>query len=301
MKPLLWDAINPFTGQPWTWDDPNARWDFYLEPGDPGFVPYPGMKPTAPPQKKRPFRHAPKPQTSTTPEPNLNPTTMSTFKYTINPKAGGGFRAQAVLADQIDEAAFTAMIATAAGITPAQTETSIKTFLQKLRECAAGCAWARSLYGELGVRPTCGGSSPTPDGFQNAAEINADVSLAFNAGVIDTWRSTLVLESQGTKGNVTPVIDTIISSENDAENHYVPGTLIRLVGHDLRFDKADLTQGVFFIKADHTEVRATSYGSIAPSEIIVLVPAARSGALQVRIAAEINGSVRSFTYTHSIT
>lgn len=40
MKPLYWDAINPFTGQPFTFDDPNVFWDFYLEPGDPGFTPY---------------------------------------------------------------------------------------------------------------------------------------------------------------------------------------------------------------------------------------------------------------------
>jgi hypothetical protein len=43
MKPLLWDAINPLTGTPFTWGDPNLRWgdpSYYLEPGDPGFVPY---------------------------------------------------------------------------------------------------------------------------------------------------------------------------------------------------------------------------------------------------------------------
>ena len=43
MKTLLWDAINPLTGTPFTWDDPNLRWgepSYYLEPGDPGFVPY---------------------------------------------------------------------------------------------------------------------------------------------------------------------------------------------------------------------------------------------------------------------
>ena len=55
MKPLLWDAINPLTGQPFTWDDPNLRWgdpSFYLEPGDPGFVPYAGT-PTSPKKKKK--------------------------------------------------------------------------------------------------------------------------------------------------------------------------------------------------------------------------------------------------------
>ncbi len=46
MKTLFWDAINPFTGTPFTFDDPNLFWgdpSYYLEPGDPGFVPYPGQ------------------------------------------------------------------------------------------------------------------------------------------------------------------------------------------------------------------------------------------------------------------
>ena len=314
MKPLHWDAINPITGTPFTWDDPNLFYNeegigMYREAHDEGFVPYANPLPTPhghKQPKKKPFhRRAPKPGPITPandpnhpPNPTVPP--MSTFKYTINPKSGGGFRAQAVLGDQIDEAAFTAMIATAASVTPAQAEAVIKAFLAKLRECAAGCAWSRSLYGEISVRPTCGGSETAPDAFQNAAEINADISLSFLSSVIDTWQTTLVLESKGTKGNVTTVIDTILSAENDAENHYVAGTMIRLVGHDLRFDKTVNTQGVFFIKADNTEVRATSYGSIAPSEVIVLVPAALSGALRVRIAAEINGGLRSYTYTHSL-
>ena len=61
-KTLYWDAINPFTGTPFTWDDPNLRWgdpSYYLEPGDPGFVPYPGQilsspaKPTTKPKKMK--------------------------------------------------------------------------------------------------------------------------------------------------------------------------------------------------------------------------------------------------------
>lgn len=56
MKPLHWDAINPFTGTPYTWDDPNLRWGdpaYALEPGDPGFVPYPNALPAARPSPKR--------------------------------------------------------------------------------------------------------------------------------------------------------------------------------------------------------------------------------------------------------
>ena len=59
MKPLHWDAINPFTGTPFTWDDPNLKFindiGMYLEPGDPGFVPYPSSTPSPaqPKPKKR--------------------------------------------------------------------------------------------------------------------------------------------------------------------------------------------------------------------------------------------------------
>ena len=59
MKPLLWDAINPFTGQPFTWDDPNLRWgspSYYLEPGDPGFVPY-ATTPSQPKKKGKKMKH----------------------------------------------------------------------------------------------------------------------------------------------------------------------------------------------------------------------------------------------------
>ncbi len=54
MKPLHWDAINPLTGTPFTWNDPNLRWGspaYYLEPGDPGFVPY---GPAIPPETSKP-------------------------------------------------------------------------------------------------------------------------------------------------------------------------------------------------------------------------------------------------------
>ena len=48
MKQLFFDMINPITGTPFCWDDPNLFFDangigMYLEPGDPGFVPYPGF------------------------------------------------------------------------------------------------------------------------------------------------------------------------------------------------------------------------------------------------------------------
>ena len=57
MQPLFWDAINPFTGLPFTWDDPNLFWSdtqsYYLEPGDPGFVPYATLSQPKPTKTKK--------------------------------------------------------------------------------------------------------------------------------------------------------------------------------------------------------------------------------------------------------
>lgn len=63
MKPLRFDTINPLTGKLFTLDDPNLKFvngkGVYLEPGDPGFVPYPDFPPsTSNPKPKR--KHMPK-------------------------------------------------------------------------------------------------------------------------------------------------------------------------------------------------------------------------------------------------
>lgn len=226
---------------------------------------------------------------------------MNKFRFTVSPKANSGFRANAVLGNQIDEAALLTSVATAAGITPEQATTAIKSFFSHLRTGACQCDWAPALLGELSVRPTCGGSQTSPDAFQTPDELNADIALTFTAEVIEQWRGTLQLESQGTKGLVTPVIDTVICLADNAENHYVVGDNIRLFGHDLRFDKTDTQQGVFFVKSDGTAVRGTVYGPIRPSDVTVLVPSGLTGSLQVRISALINGSLRTYLYTSSLT
>jgi hypothetical protein len=47
-------------------------------------------------------------------------------------------------------------------------------------------------------------------------------------------------------------------------------------------------------------VRATTYGPIRPSSVIVLVPSGLTGPLQVRITASINGGYRSYLYSFTI-
>ena len=225
---------------------------------------------------------------------------MSTYIYNVAPKTGGGFTTRVVLGSQIVEADLTAAIATAAGVTAPQADAVIRGLLTRLLTAAADCNWSSGLYDTISVRPTSGGSETAPDDFHTPDDLAANVQLTFSAEQIRTWRTSLSLERVGEVGTLTPVIDTILSEENGAVDHYVAGTLIRLRGDHLKFKKTDTAQGVFFQPATGAEVRATIYGSIDPSEVTVLVPSTLSGPLGVRVAAFINGSVRSFTYTHPI-
>lgn len=59
MKPLHWDAINPYTGRPFAYDDPNVRWGYYLEENDPGFTPYNSPANDPKPSKTRRMKHQP--------------------------------------------------------------------------------------------------------------------------------------------------------------------------------------------------------------------------------------------------
>ncbi len=302
MKPLHFDAINPYTGKLFTWDDPNLKFvndiGVYLEIGDPGFTPYPGQVIPPPKPKKKPFRRTLRPKTQ--PQPNTH-TTMSTFKYNIAPLAGGGFTTRAVRGIQADQSALTEAIATAAGVTPTQVESVIQHLFSQLLLSGSSGGWSPELYGCFSYRPTSGGNEALPTDFINADDVNADIALSLSAEKIRQWRSSLSLESQGEVGLITPVIDSIIDMTTSQPNKYTAANVVQLRGNDLRFKLSDLAQGTFFRSGTAAEVRGTLYGQNEPGIVSVAVPTALTGPLQVRHAAYINGSVRSYTYTHLIT
>ena len=302
MKTLHWDAINPITGRPFTWDDPNLRWgnpSYYLEPGDEGFVPYDVPAPRPPAKKKKPFRRVAKSQNNA--EPKL-PTLMPTYQFNIAPNPNGGFTTRPVLGDPVtDDFFFTRAAAIHGSLTKEQLSSALDAVIATILECGSGCAFSQGLNGKLRFRPTSGGSQSAPNGFDTPDEINADISLTLTAATRDAWRAGLTLESQGEVGKVSPLIESILSQENGAPGKYSPGTMIELRGSNLRFEKEDVNQGVFFRSGSNAEVRATVYGTITPGSLSVLVPASLTGPLLVRASAHINGSVRSFTYMDQIT
>ena len=226
---------------------------------------------------------------------------MSTFKYNVAPLAAGGFTTRTVKGAQADEAAITAAIAASTGVDPAKVPLVIQAFFDKILQCSAGCDWSTEMYQCMSFRPTSGGNQPSPADFHTPDDLNADIALSLSAAKIRQWRSTLSLESMGEVGLITPVIDSILDITSGLPDQYTLANMIQLRGSDLRFKLSDLNQGVFLRSGSSAEVRATLYGQNEPGIVSCAIPAALTGPLTVRIAAFINGSVRSYTYTSPIT
>lgn len=272
-----------------SWDAPaaNATWDSTTP------------APPPPKPKKKPFRRKAKPQPPN-PQPSAPFTLMPNFQYHIAPLASGGFTTRAVRTAPAPQSVFTDHIAAAAGITPAQVELAIPAFFAKLAECASGCAWSPELYGCVGFTPTSGGNEPSPADFHTPDDLNADIAISLSAGKIRDWRAGLTLESLGEVGLLTPIIDSIIDITTGLPDVYTLANMIQLRGNYLRFKLSDLNQGVFLRSGNNPEVRATLYGQNEPGIVSLAIPAALTGPLAVRIAAFINGSIRSYTYTQLI-
>lgn len=279
---LKWNSVSPTTGEPLKWGQAGAKWG-----GS-----WPDPPPEPPKKKKKTFHRKPKPQ----PNPDTPTTIMSTFKYKVAPNPNGGFTTRPVLGTLITEQFFMDRMATLTGLTQQQSEAAFDAVFDIICGCTAGCDHATDIRSRLRFRPTSGGTSPTPDGFSNADDINADVAISITAPKRDDWRSTLTLESMGEVGKVGPEIDSIISQENGIPDVYVPGTMEVINGNYTGINKNNPLEGVFVRSGNNPEVRIAVYGTITPTSLSFFIPANLTGPLSVRLATFINGSVRSFTY-----
>ncbi|MEO6788162.1 MAG: DUF4469 domain-containing protein [Chthoniobacteraceae bacterium] len=308
MQNLFWDMINPLTGTAFRLDDVNVFFDLngigkYLEPGDPGFVPYANQLPPPPPKPKpKPFHRAPKQPAATSSSSTAAHITMSTFQYNVVPKSGGGFSTRPVLAAEFDDATIDAAVSSATGVPADKCLAVLTGYLDQFLQQASGCGWSHAFHDLLSVRPTSGGSETAPDGFHTPADLNPGVSLSISPTRLDAWRSTLSIQSMGQVGLLSPHVDSIINLHDGTEDTYTPGEIIQLSGDHLGFDKTDTAQGVFYATAaaPGTKVRIASYGPINPGQINAIIPAGLTGALTISVVTKPSNSLRSTTYLHPI-
>ena len=143
---------------------------------------------------------------------------------------------------------------------------------------------APKLFDLLYVRPSCGGTSTTPDGFHNGSDIKADIVVGYLAEVIRDWQGQISIRKTGQEGAAIPVIDTVLDESTGAQNHYTALQNVRLVGDHLDFDRTKTDQGVFLAPAAGGPwVRLTTYGPTTEKNIYVLIPSGTTGAQKLRV------------------
>lgn len=159
MKIFHWGMNNPITGAPFSWDDANVQWGepaCYLEPGDPGFVPYPGKDSDA---GATPFAYA-----------ALEPPEKITSHAALfgGPSVADIFARDAVagLGAEADGSTMDSAVAEITGIPADKCAEVLGAYLDQLLVCAADSPLAREIYALLSICPSAGHWTPGANGFQ---------------------------------------------------------------------------------------------------------------------------------------
>ena len=164
MKTFHWGMNNIITGSQFSWDDSNVHWGepgYYLEPGDAGFVPYPGQV-TSPEEKAFDIGALVATGHSAT----------DIFECDIMPEFGDDFSASPGLDAELHDNTMDSAVSEATGIPADKCAAVLSAYLDQLLMCAAGSRLALGIYELLSICPSAGGSAGAgADGFQRPAGV----------------------------------------------------------------------------------------------------------------------------------
>lgn len=88
-----------------------------------------------------------------------------------------------------------------------------------------------------------------------------------------------------------PIINTFIDAASEQKNAMAtPESIGVILGNQLKFNTADMTQGVFFVSVTNpmTVVRAMVYSKVTPKEVHFNIPELEPGDYTIKVAAESN-------------
>lgn len=297
MKPLLWDAINPFTGQPFTWDDPNLRWGSpatYLEPGDPGFVPYGPAKPSAPKKRSKPK----------TPPPTNLPSMSESYQYITRPTSdGNATTTQPVYRGTKSQADIIAEVQARIGGAALTIDGVICTFMEVVIDWTTQGWKVAPCHDLIGFRLTIGGSVPIGGAESwDFDTMKADLNCQWGDAGEARSRALFTAEKTGEQSRAAPVWVEVYDSETREPNHYqvAKGLTCRFSNNRFEFNTAQGCK-IAFRKSDNTKVDAAGYPYIKGKTVVCLPPAGLTGTVYVEVTALINGTLRTSEYPFPLT
>ena len=159
MKIFHWGMINPMTGAPFDFDDANVQWGepgFYLEPGDPGFVPYAEQDAgTAAQPIERGGMH--RSQTITRePAAGAAHSAGDMFSCDAAGPCRDDFAASSRPDGESNDSTMDAAVAELTGIPAEKCAEVLGAYLEQLLACAADSPLAQGIHDLLSICPTSG-------------------------------------------------------------------------------------------------------------------------------------------------
>jgi hypothetical protein len=131
--------------------------------------------------------------------------------------------------------------------------------------------------------------------------VEVRVNVRADAAILDQVRKDAQFEKV-VKPPRAPIITGFQDVATGQGNQYTAGSIVTLSGEDLKFNTESADEGVFFIAADGTEVRATVYSRTGETKIDCLAPAGLTGAQTVELRTTYTSErLRSGTYSSSVT
>jgi hypothetical protein len=158
--------------------------------------------------------------------------------------------------------------------------------------------------GLIGFQVGCGGSAPLgtepPSDFTG---MHINLNGHYGEAGRDRAEAAFSAEKVGEQSRVTPVIIEAYDSASRIANHYVAGgsLTIILANRGMKFDPNQTQNFVRYRKSDGTFVTAGGYPYYKGTTIVANVPTGLTGALELRVSCEINGSIREGIYPFPLT
>lgn len=154
----------------------------------------------------------------------------------------------------------------------------LDSLFQILQTAALAGRPTEMLFGCFRISLSCGGAIEDLEQTLTIEDINPEVTIHLSSPFQKEFLANVTLERTGVAGERVPEIDYLINLTTENNNTYTPGGPLRLVGEDLKFQKSDTEQGVFFrSEADGSEVRASLYIEVTKGNVVFMAPSDLTG------------------------
>lgn len=148
--------------------------------------------------------------------------------------------------------------------------------------------------GFLSLKPSVTGTFVSPlEPFQRDKH-RIQVRISASSGLVKMVNlKASPARIQATKSE--PILTSWENYSSGIPNEISVGDLVEFRGAKLKFDKIELTQGLFFLKPDGSEIRATEYSKVTGNSITCKIPEgfAPEESVRVQVRALFGNSLRS--------